>query len=526
LPAGLAGNAAPANPLLPAGDADDATPANPLDAVAAEGAAAAPAGEWHVNTAAGQQGPLALADVKLLIRSGELTELDHVFGPGQDDWIGAGTRDERKRYFAIKAKAQLKAATAAGGVGAGAAMTSAESAELNVDDPFAWCARHQQTEAAWICHGCNLSWCAACPGEKQLPGGALRTCPQCQRPVKERERAKPITLWWKEMSQVWAFPVRGLAWTAILTLSLLSVSQRIGGLITYVLVTAAMLSYYMLVIRKVGEGGRRMPDLGSVERYLDELFIPGVKAFVVTLLALLPTNLYVNAVAMPAMIEYVGAAAAAELAADQDEQAEDEWTAGGSEEALAAPKYSEQQEALIAAMEQMGVPQEEIDAVIAEFDDAARENGPQGWEEPTFTNSPWAPEPVEPPDFATVFVKLLGVAALALFSLVIWPLLMIIVAMFNTIAPVFNPPLILRIAKEAWPEYRRLLLFLVPILIVTYPFSVLATANIGELMILSWLGVPAVLGFIAVPIYYYLVLVILYVIGRTAELIDRKIDWF
>ena len=132
--------ATPANPLRAETPPDDDTPVHPLDAVAAAEESAAAGDEWHLNTAAGQRGPITLNEVKQAIRSDELSEQDHVYGPGQTDWIGAGEREELKRYFAIKAKAQTQAA-------AGAATTAAASTELNVNDPFAWCSRHPAVES-------------------------------------------------------------------------------------------------------------------------------------------------------------------------------------------------------------------------------------------------------------------------------------------------------------------------------------------------------------------------------------------
>ena len=87
----------------------------------------------------------------------------------------------------------------------------------------------------------------------------------------------------------------------------------------------------------------------------------------------------------------------------------------------------------------------------------------------------WGAEEFEGPSGASVFLKLLGVPLLAAYALVLWPILLIIVALFNTIAPAFNPALVLKIVNEVKAEYTRLLLFITVLLLPWGVLSVLAT---------------------------------------------------
>lgn len=523
-PEGGEDDATPPNPLAPETGSDDATPPNPLQAEAgaagATGAGAAQAGDdaWHVNTPAGQQGPLTLADLKTMIRSGDLTDVDHVYGPGQTDWMLAGDRDELRRYFAIKARTAAAATAAAGATASGAPK------EI---DLFAQCTRHPQAEAEWICHSCSVSWCPSCAVPKKLPGGEVWTCPQCERPVARREKKKDIVPWWTELGKVFAYPVGGLRWIAILVLcgvwfmQFLSSGAAFYGAAAGWILSFGILSWYLLVIRHVGEGREGMPDSGNVENWMSELFVPGLKAAVVTFVAFLPLLLYSLFIVGPAMGEYAAAQAFEEAAPEEELLEAIEETPG------AATPMDEQREALVEAMRQMGATEEEIDAMLEEFDaeagggssggEAWEDDG--GWEEP----EPWRPEP---PSGASVFLKVLGIPVLMIYTLAVWPLLMIIVAMFNTIAPAFNPPLLLRIVQEVGPAYRRLMLFLAPLMLVELALDWVAAPDLGTGARMMLLGFPMGARIIFVPLLFYVQIVIMYVIGRTAEIIDNEIDWF
>ena len=70
-------------------------------------------------------------------------------------------------------------------------------------------------------------------------------------------------------------------------------SQRYDAIV----IGAGIWSYLLLVLRQSADGKRSMPDLGRVERYSSELLWPGVKAFVVSLLVLIPVQRYADAAA-------------------------------------------------------------------------------------------------------------------------------------------------------------------------------------------------------------------------------------
>ncbi len=526
-------DATPSNPLATGGGADDATPPHPLDAVAAAEEASAAGDAWHLNTAAGEQGPLTLAALKQLIRKDELTEHDHVFGPGQSEWMEAGHREELKRYFAIKAQARARADGAASAVGvataaAVVATTAAASVELNASDPFAWCTRHPAVEAAWICHACNLSWCASCPEERKLPGGTVRTCLNCQRPVAERKRAKAITLWWTEMNEVWAFPIKGMNWLALVILcaawvaQLLSSGAGLLGFMGGLLISFSVLSWFVLVVRHLGLGGKGLPDLGKVEDYAGELIIPGLKALIVKVLTVVPLVLYSLFVVTPAVFEYGAAAAAAKVEQSAPSAWAEEEGDGETWEQSPTSKNDEQREAFIEAMRAMGNSEEEIEEMLAGFDEEQREDAP-GWAPGGGWGDGLQPDP---PSLGGLILKLIGIPVLLLYALIVWPLLLIIVALFNTIAPAFNPPLILRIASEVWPEYKRLLLILIPLGILSFVLDWFADPSLGRGMQAEQMGFPPFVRIVFVPAFFYIQLVMMYLIGRTAELIDRKIDWF
>ena len=82
------------------------------------------------------------------------------------------------------------------------------------------------------------------------------------------------------------------------------------------------------------------------------------------------------------------------------------------------------------------------------------------------------------------------------------------------------------IVQEVGPAYRRLMLFLAPLVLAEMALDWVAAPDLGTGARMMMLGFPMGLRVLFVPLLFYVQIVIMYAIGRTAEIIDAEIDWF
>jgi hypothetical protein len=495
------GGTAPLTPPRGSASAEPAAAAArsapPLSVQAAPGKMPASAADgWHLRTSAGESGPHPLSGVRDRIRKEELFAHDEVLLPGQTHWVKAGDAPDLKRYFALKAK------TAPGPSPAGA-------------PPEVTCRNHANARADWLCNTCPATYCPVCVMVRDIGTvRGVRTCPTCANACQPIAHPKVVVPFWTDIPALLAYPVRGLAWIAIVLCSLAtggaflaSYAGLYGGGGAFIL-TMSIYAYHLYILRKSARGDTRLPSLGDVENIITDLVVPGLKSFVVSLVVVIPMAFYARVYLIPAAIDVAMADPEGVLEMVVPEGLGDRAAEGEDDEAPPPGMTAEQQEAYQAFQDLQAPFQAEADE---EEEDA---------EEPEWTPSDTSvlseeDEPDRgPAAWRWLVVHVLVFLLLCVYAVVVLPILLIIVAQFNTIAPAFNPPLILRILAEIKKEYALCVAFV-------------AVAYFVSLAVSAVLGILGAVGIVAGTLFgYYCSFIAFHVMGRTAELADQKIDWY
>ncbi len=493
----------PARPLPAAGLAAlppfpgaSARPAPPPSAATAAPAAAAatPATGWHIRTPAGDEGPLPLEAVKLLIRNHRLGPDDLAMPPGATEHARAGDVADLKRYFALQKESA-------------APKTAAPAASV------ASCARHPGARAGWLCGSCGDLSCDACVVAAEVSRIQIKQCPACRGACQPFTPSKRITPFWEEMPELLKYPVAGLGWIGLIAFPLFGIgvvfARAAAMAVAIAWGAAAFLSlsiyaYHLYIIRDTTRGGRRLPNLGNVSDYHAELLAPAAKASLVSVLLFLPV-MFASGGVHGAKLEL---AFAKELHQEAllDKQA---WESQEAEREARGDLDSED----VASDDPESASLDDALAAFGQGDDSGDDGG--RWLDPdrNYTAEEREARHAVAAAESRVAKRRLVQGVLTAATLAIWPIFLIVIALFNTIAPAFQPQILFRLIGEIRTEYGWCTL------ITSACFLGIWLANLpmrGMLVFDSWL---------TSPVTYYLSFIAFHVMGRTAELAEQKVDW-
>jgi predicted Zn finger-like uncharacterized protein len=489
-------------PGMPSAVRPSATP--PLDVVTGTTrAAAAQAGHelWTLRALAGDEGPLDLAVLKTRIRTGALSEHSMLAVHGATEWKRAAEWPELARYFNLKRKTAVAAA---------AAPVAAPAEPERVA-----CWKHPEAHGRWLCTSCGATSCDSCVVTTQILRTTVRACPKCEKVVQEIVPTKVIVPFWKQLPQVMGFPVRDGAWVGLLIcavvgvmIGMASAAPGILGLAAASFPTLCIYAYHLFIIRETAKGKRTLPNFGKVEDYRTDMVYPGFKAFFVSLIIMIPLAFWSGSRVVPAQKDVM--VAEANLTSEKQAAAR---RAAGTE----AP-VDENQQALAEALVAVGGGGAGFPSGSSSADD--EDDSAPAWQKV------WDEEGKADPRAGVVAAeKRLAEARSSLFTarmiqialfgwaLVLWPALLIIVALFNTIAPAFHPGVVLRLIREIPTEYAWCVVFTGVLM------------GLG-LTLAAFLGVIPIAGIVLGNVVLaYCSFATAHVMGRTAEMADQKLDW-
>lgn len=453
---------------------------------------------WQIRTAAGDKGPLPLEALKPLIRDGKLTKDDLACPPGRSEWLRAGEVPDLQRWFSLQK-----------------GVKSAPAPALDV----APCTKHPGVRGRWLCPSCGNLACDQCVISEEVIRVHVKKCPDCGKVCSEFVPSKKITPFWKDLKEVFTYPLRKggiLAMALCWVVGALSVLAGAGGAVSIYgrigkwILTLAVYAYHLIIIRETGKGKRSVPNLGHIGDFYDEMFWPAFRALVVSIIVFLPSIVTYNFLLAPARA-YVGLAEESARSATEQRVAWEKWKA---EQARMTP---EEQEARRRAEEE-GDFFDPTASLLAGAGFADEDTPARGRERYWF-------------DEDTDYAKLerdaqagVGAAksrargmlvihgAALTFSLFIWPIFLIVVALFNTVVPAFQPQVMFKLIGEIKEPYKYCALIcagcFLAIWLVDLPFA-------GTPIFNSWRGNP---------LTFYFSFVAFYVMGRTAEIADRELD--
>ena len=522
----------PANPLDALGDDDEVTPRPtgpgqtppPLPVLVTAGAERAAAGRagkdahppatpkplpdgWLIMVSLNPAGPFTGMDVKARIRNNQLAETQAVMVPGTQDWVPAGDVPELQRFFAIRRAAS-------------APKISAKDAATALH-----CTKHPTLRAEWGCAKCGTNLCNACTVLKDMNRlTKVKTCGTCGSACHPVKYEAPVIPFWEDIPNLLKYPVRNGGWIAIIFCSLTGLAQSVAGaaglagLGAVVILGTCLLAYHLFILRSSAHGDTEVPNIGNVEDIVAEMVIPGFKGIFVTAVVTLPLMIYGCTAVAPAARDVAVATGAAEAEAAFAEAAEEI----AKKEAEADPNYDPQgkQEAMEAFQDHAAQQQEQMEEQFEEWAEEWSEETPAEEGEPGWTPPEGLLEEEEidrEAHAAAAKSKLVGHVfvffLLCLYAIVTLPILLIIVALYNTVVPAFSPVTIARVLGVIKKEYGIGLLFLFVLFLlsiaVQVPFQMIPT-------------IGPVLGGL---LMYYFSFLAFHVMGRIAQLAQAKLGW-
>lgn len=460
---------------------------------------------WQIRTARGDEGPLTQDALKPMIRDGRLGPDDLACPPGATEWTRAADLPDLQRWFNL----QKKASAAAG------------KAPAPVAD-IAPCNRHPGVRGRWLCQGCGDLSCDQCVISAEVMRVQVKQCPACRKACSELVPTKKITPFWEEIPQLLTYPVRGLGWLALIIFPLMGIgvmlSRAAAAAMALAWGAAAFLSlviysYHLYVIRVTTQGERSMPNLGKVENWQDELITPAAKAAFVSFLLFMPAGWAANGVQGARMELGAVEGLRSSIVADKEEarkRAED--PNYEPEQATGADAEESVEGALDSAFADMASGEEpsaqEFGNALGSFFGSLDQREDRDFEA-ELREADAAVSAAKKRVFNRELVRAL-VVGIALF---IWPIFLIIVALFNTIVPVFQPQVLMKLIREIPREYAWCTAITSVCFIAIY---LLNLPMRGIMVFENWLTSPAT---------YYFSLIAFHVMGRTAELAEQKVDW-
>lgn len=442
---------------------------------------------WLVKIGLQPAGPFTGQDVKTRIRKGELAETQEVMPPGTENWVLARDVPDLQRYFALR--------------------RSETSPKPEAGKGDFHCTKHPTLKAEWGCATCQTTLCNPCTVIRDMgPVRNVRTCSTCGNachPVKAEEIVVPF---WQDIPGLLRFPVWKGGWIAIIVCALFQGLRGIPGigLAAWFIIGACLLAYHLFILRSSAYGAKDVPNLAHVENLVDEMIIPGAKAMFVSLVVIVPLAWHGLTRLAPAMMD---AASAAAMVASYQEPAEEEtYEEEYSSDGESGDTYEDSYEYSPGDEAGDWQPPPEWGA-----GDDAGWTPPEGLVEAQPALEDLQAEASKANTRLTlhVFVFL----GLCLYALVAWPILLIIVAIYNTVAPAFNPVAVVQVLQVIKTEYAIGLVFLLVIGLiggaVQVPFAFIPYAG-------------AVLGAL---VGHYFSFMSFHVMGRMAQMAQAKLGW-
>lgn len=472
---------------------------------------------WQIRTARGDQGPLPIDALKPMIRDGRLGPDDLACPPGRSEWIRAADVPDLQRWFVLVQK-----------------TGSAKTAAAAVPD-VAPCTLHPGARGRWLCAACGNLACDACVLSEEMARVPVKLCPKCRRACHEFVPTRKITPFWEEIPVLLRYPIANGGWIAILICTLVGTAAMIAGASpimgrsSRLFLSLCVLAYHLVIIRTTCSGARSIPHLGNINDIWGDMVWPGVRAGFVSLVVFLPAVLASAFWLVPAEFRVAVAEGMAEVA----KETRIEWEKWKVEEASRPPEeqasWSDESgdggdsaggssfdpSELLA-----GLPVHPAGAMAAV--DSESGDGPGGGDSEDWT---WFDDDT---DYAALereaeanaakartsrTTARLGWALAVIFSLAIWPVFLIVVALFNTVVPAFQPQIMLKLISEIPREY-------------AWCAGITSACWIAVFLLgLPLSDVPVFNSWRASPFTYYFTFIAFHVMGRTAELAERKLDW-
>lgn len=461
---------------------------------------APPTSGWRLRTLSGEEGPHGLDVIKTMIRTGSLHADDQALAPDDSEWRRAGDFPTLARYFKLK---ESTPSTAAPATSAGATP----------------CFMHPSRACQFLCTSCGTTTCAECVVEREIRMLKVKLCPRCERPVQAWVPTKLLVPFWKDLPGLLAYPVKGLAIIGPILCAMLgtgaSLAFAVGGLYSgagALALMACIIAFHLMIIRNTCQGGRTVPDLSGLEDVWREMVWPGARGFAVTVLVFLGASIWAARAVAPAEVDVGMRAASVEMAREDREAFErgdlnDSSASDEGEDDSESDERSTKEEAVHALDQLMAQgPGGEVALPGLTYHDETRDLDYYVEQERLATR-----------DLADAKSALLArrivFGLLILIAYVMWPIFLIVVALFNTVMPALQPAVLVRVIGEIPKEYAWCVAFTTACFII------------AQLVTLPFAGIPIIGGWASNPVSYYFSFIAFHVMGRTAEMAEQKIDW-
>jgi hypothetical protein len=237
----------------------------------------APSATWEIQFEDQVLGPFPFVDLKQLILTDKLPP-DRMVRATGGDWGPAAA-------FAVFAPLYAPHETGEGG-----------------EEPFGGetkCFRHPAVQPTHLCSQCHRHMCSSCVKGLQTHTGVktLAQCPVCGGLAEMIKRRKQWTPFYLDVAQALKAPfTRGNASFYFGLLAIMQVCKipcsfmPILGLAGVLVLTIFQTTFYLHVVRSVGNGSYDFPEWPDAGNYMD-MVVSFLKVFFVTLVAILPVIL-------------------------------------------------------------------------------------------------------------------------------------------------------------------------------------------------------------------------------------------
>ena len=467
---------------------------------------------WQIRTAAGDSGPVALDALKPKIRDGSLLPDDLACPPGRDTWTRAGDLPDLQRWFALQKKAPKAGERAPGAA-----------------PDFAACTQHPGARGRWMCQDCGNLSCDTCVLTSEVMRVTVRQCPLCRKACTELVPTRRIIPFWQDMPAILRFPFADGGWIAMLLCWVVGTGAVVAGAgrplsAARFIMTMSVYAYHLLLIRTASKGSRKIPNLGDIQDIWADLVWPGFRAAFVSVLVFLPPILIAAVWLFPANVVVTFAEARVE-SAKETRIAWEKWKE--DDESGAHAQFQDRRESdpgegaapeLPFNMPFGGLVGGAVDQVESEDPDKRKVTPEDEYWRFAGDDTDYAEEERKAQRDLGEAKSSRWTARIAWgfalgSSLFIWPIFLIIVALFNTVMPAFQPQVVMKLIKEIPEEYRKC--------------AMITSACFLAVWILGWplAHVPLFNSWQSSPLTYYFTFVAFHVMGRTAEMAEQKLDW-
>ena len=241
------------------------TPPPPMD----------PSGRWEIQLDGQSLGPFALADIKNLVMADRLPP-DRLIRPVGGEWAAAAVYPAIAAFYAPH--------------------ETAVPERMGSEDE---CFTHRTARPTHQCSQCGRFLCPSCVKQVPAPNVVkpLNLCSACGGPVIELKRRARWTPFYRDMKHALLLPLRfghPLLYFGILTATeIMKVPCSVvplWGTLAVLIITCFQTSFYIHLIKAVGNGCYDFPDWPDVDNFIDMLFTL-LKVVFVSIVALIPVIL-------------------------------------------------------------------------------------------------------------------------------------------------------------------------------------------------------------------------------------------